>query len=317
MRLVLHIGTEKTGSTALQTCLRANRELLEGHGFAQFVMPGEIERHQLNNRQFAAAFAPFRIRDDYLQDYDLSSEEKLADYRAKVFQAFEAFLADLPAHIHTVLLSSEHLHSRVNDARHVAKLGAYLKPLFDDIVIIAYLREQSSLCRSYYFTAVRGGDPSSFEHFKTGCMTYSPYYNYEMFLGFWARAFDQSKLIVRLYNKSDLCGGDIRTDFLSLLSEYAEIDTSHFTFAKQSQNSSFGPVRMAMLKMLNKICPVDPDDRAKNYVRPRLLSYLERLPVLDVISENGNDDEIYERFESSNCQLAQVYLGRDENPFKR
>jgi hypothetical protein len=60
MRCILHIGTEKTGTTALQTALSSQREYLSNNGICYAKTPGG-----LNCRSLAAAFTSLGNRDDY------------------------------------------------------------------------------------------------------------------------------------------------------------------------------------------------------------------------------------------------------------
>ncbi len=46
MKLILHIGTHKTGTTALQQFLYANREPLVGHGF-HYATPPHVQEANL------------------------------------------------------------------------------------------------------------------------------------------------------------------------------------------------------------------------------------------------------------------------------
>ena len=60
VRCILHIGTEKTGSTSLQTALSVNREHLSERGIFYSKAAGS-----LNSRALAAAFCQYSS-DDYL-----------------------------------------------------------------------------------------------------------------------------------------------------------------------------------------------------------------------------------------------------------
>src|SRR5205085_4173050 len=74
-------------------------------------------------------------------------------------------------------------------------------------------RSQPELFLSTYSTAIKAGhtelDPPKVERDHR--------YNYEMMLCPWAEVFGEENLIVRIYDRKTLIGGDVIKDFLSIL----------------------------------------------------------------------------------------------------
>ena len=78
MRCILHIGTEKTGSTSLQTALSVNREHLSERGIFYSKAAGT-----LNSRALAAAFCQYSS-DDYLARLGLEDTTQHTFWRERL-----------------------------------------------------------------------------------------------------------------------------------------------------------------------------------------------------------------------------------------
>ena len=105
MKVIVHIGTEKTGTTSIQALLDRNREALSKHGFHVLRCAGK-----LNHRALPSFCARASRADDYLRNNAIDSDEKRESFRENLKQTFEAEISGLDSNIHTVLISSEHFH---------------------------------------------------------------------------------------------------------------------------------------------------------------------------------------------------------------
>src|SRR5262249_27414617 len=141
--LYLHIGTEKTGSTALQMVSGMNRGALIKHGIFYPLSPGKRNHTKLT---IFAADPPNAL--------DLRRLTRLfAD------DAYQRFKADFPGQLQAeiasarcprIYLSNEHLSSRLKTVEEVQRLAAVIRPLADDIKVVVYLRRQPELYLSTY-----------------------------------------------------------------------------------------------------------------------------------------------------------------------
>lgn len=136
---ILHIGTEKTGTTALQTILFRNRAALLERGISY--PTGRLAHHQLVN----CVAHPSR------------ATEKLTE--AEKQDCFHQLRAELSGLLpgSKVVVSSELCHSRLDSADaaqlllHLAESGARVER------IIVYFRDQCSLLESSYAEGVSAG----------------------------------------------------------------------------------------------------------------------------------------------------------------
>ena len=151
-RLLLHIGTEKTGTTAWQAWLAQQRDALDGLGFAVPASLGPTNHRRLPT----SCFNRDRI-DDFVTRAGLaqvSPSERQATYSAWQ-QAFAAEVALRPHH--TWLVSSEQFSSRLTSQAEVERLRDCLEPLFEEVALLLVLREPLQTAISAWTTLVRNG----------------------------------------------------------------------------------------------------------------------------------------------------------------
>ncbi|MBX9701922.1 MAG: hypothetical protein K2X74_20975, partial [Acetobacteraceae bacterium] len=203
-RAILHIGIGKTGSTTLQHLLAAARERLVPLGFAYPLSPGR------RNHLMLAVAASEEPRAAHL----LRTASRVGDAR-ELRQRFAADLgaemAGLPAGVHTVIFSSEHLSNQATSIEDVARLKALLDGWFDDYRILVYLRRQDEYEVSLYSTLLRSG--------KTGAEILPPpeaglldRHDLAGLLDRWGAVFGRGALMPRLFDRDAFVDGDLLAD---------------------------------------------------------------------------------------------------------
>ena len=125
MKCVLHIGTEKTGTTLLQHWMYANRENLERQRIALSSMLGKP-----NNRQLAAYFQ--KSFDDFLKSKSIRTAAEKERYFAGFLDRFAAEVAQKAEHNDIFVITSEHFHSRLENADGIEQLADFLRTIFDE-----------------------------------------------------------------------------------------------------------------------------------------------------------------------------------------
>ena len=210
---IVHIGTAKTGTTTLQTALLAASDGLAEHGVAYLPSPGMV-----NARELAAASVGEQGFDDHLDSIGATSPEGRRRFRDEAERRFAHQVAESSADTRTVVISSEHLHSRLVEPAMVDRFHALIEPHVGQVRIVCYLRPQIDLVASFHSTHLRNGGTDTFQQTNDKMLTTeSPYTNYELMLDRWASAFGEAAIEVRIFDRNAFTGGSILGDFAGLL----------------------------------------------------------------------------------------------------
>lgn len=201
-KLVLHIGSHKTGSTYIQKFLAVNNEELESRGvrvFSKDTFGGDKAGGNLN-----CWFDHSALKNSGVHIVD-GLVEALAESKSK--------------EIGTVIASSE-IFSWIFDPTIINKLSK-LFDFFDDIKVVCFLRRQDKLALSHYQQRIRTKAERSFFSGNNKALPkyqkhYDHYYDYNNRIGFWAAAFGHQNLEIRLFD-------DKNQGYSNILSEFSEI----------------------------------------------------------------------------------------------
>ena len=301
LKAIVHIGTEKTGTTSIQRYLYQNRTKLKGAGFHFLQCAGK------KNNQALPAYCLDEYRpDDYFRDRGIQTLEQRREFKRLFIKSFDSEIRGLPDHVTTVIMSSEHFHSRIRTEAELDNLSKLLTPYFDEIKIVCYLREQLTTCKSYYSTHLKSGGTDSFSEFLERCRPENTYFNYQEMLANWERGFGFYCLDVSLFLQEQFLHGDLLDDFT------AKIDTAlvgKLDKPGKVDNESLSPFGQALARAVNIIFPrstVMPDegvmrDRCKKIIMERL-SGRGQLPSVE------SRTSIYDSFIESNAIIQQKFF---------
>lgn len=193
--LVLHIGTHKTGTTAIQQAMADHAEFLRGRS---------IEPVNANSdRNLMEVFFPHRFR---LQFEDVDLEEKK--------RVFEAWSSSVEAR--TIVLSSEHMTRVAGSWQVLAQRAGTVFRDYRKVTIVLYVRRQDLLIESMYQEDLKNGN---IKH--TSILDYmdhkDPYkIDYYRELQWYRQHLPQAQVLVRLYTDA-VSSGDVFRHFLSTL----------------------------------------------------------------------------------------------------
>jgi hypothetical protein len=223
---ILHIGTEKTGSTSLQSCLGLNRGRFEESGY---FIPRTLAPHEkMLKHSYLAAISmnDRKLWDDLRRQFQMFDREGLNRGRRNLFISFSEEVASAPQLCRTAILSDEHCHSRLDSSEEVQNLKDFLDHFFEKYRIVLYLRPQHELAISQYGMFIANGicdidmlpplpPPAGYDK---RVYTRRAYFDYQALLDRWARVFGEDVLDPRIYGANELRGGDVVSDFTSALS---------------------------------------------------------------------------------------------------
>lgn len=307
MKCILHIGTEKTGTTLIQKWIYSNEENLSRQGVALTKTAGHP-----NNRMLAAMFQ--RNLDDYLRMIGVTDEAG----RKASFETFRANFRDeveaLSKDHHTVVLTSEHMQSRLKTHEEVAELATFIGEFFTDAEVVCYFREQSQFRRSLYSTALKSGKAISFQKFHADPFKYRHYYDYEFIMDKWVTAFGAGSVSPVMFDRNKMRHGDIRKDFIERT--MPDVDLGGLLYDVSSENESLSALQSVAVRLINERHPKFIKNQA-NSLRNRMVrsvigaAHLKRGSVSD-----GRSEEIFNGFAESNRRFFGKYFNADENLFE-
>ena len=235
MKCILHIGTEKTGTTSIQNFLLRNDSALSAHGIATSRALGLG-----NNRALPTYF--HSAVDDFARWHRLRTRAEVQAYFRPALDGFRREVEEAGRTCSTVLISSEHCHSRLSTREEIAALRAFLEPLFSEIEVHVYFREQSQLVQSNYSTWIEGGGgAASLTEFSREAVPGNPYYDYLALSQMWTAEFGASNYYPKVFSRAALQNEDVRADFLFNVLKIE--DSSNFDFSASNANQSLGAVQ--------------------------------------------------------------------------
>lgn len=238
--LYLHVGSEKTGTTSIQSALFHHRNRLRelDYFFPETFAVGA-------NVLLAAMFHPDPLSKPLF---------KVAiDKRGGTQESFRAhMLAQLEAEVHGVeahnlILSSEFLAAQSN----VADLKSFCDDLAERTQVVLYLREPVSLALSLHSTFIKSGgsDFPALKRIERGQLPIllDARRSVERLL----EHFDRADFQVRIFEEGQLANGNAVDDFLSMVG----LEDQVASFKAPRQNPSLSREALELMKLVNAHLP--------------------------------------------------------------
>jgi hypothetical protein len=269
MRVILHIGQSKTGTTSLQSFLSANRESLAKSGILYpDVYRGGIPLNVLEHNSFAEALCGFRRFPGF------SAEEYWCQFQEQIQQS----------ECHTLLLSGESFWGapqlwRVPEGEEV--LGSHLKKIRKlkefvgqkDCHVVLYLRRQDEWMDSNIPQLIRYEGLLKYPVYQNDAQTVNalaPYLDYAAMLDLWEQTFKGSKMTVIPYERDHLMNGDIVSDFMERIG--ADDKIAFLKSKKINEHASLSLEFILLKKFLNRL----PKSRAEERTIIDILTDLDK-----------------------------------------
>lgn len=273
MRLILHVGMHKTGTSALQALLRARTEELGRQGilYPTFGQHHDGAHHHLWR--------------------DLVDEEASRGFAASIMA--EALASPRP--IETVLLSSELLEKIGMDSRRSRYVPSFLAH-FDSVLVVYFMRNQSEVIQSIFKQwvkddAVRLGDgPASF------LTTHGQQLFYSKYAEWWASVDDHIELRAGLYD------GDW-SNLWACFQKITGVDLDG-SIDKQIYNPSMDGERLKLKHYLNRHVPRDSIDFSLN---KWLTSNFSNKPTTSLFRSHEDHAEFQSFYKDENTKLSRIW----------
>ena len=198
MKLALHIGTAKTGTTSLQTWFATNRDALGAQGVWYPRAPGAE-----NHRKLMVYARDSDKPDPSFGKFGIRTPAGHTAFRTRLRHdlTVEVAASQRLGH-HIWVMSSEHLHSKITTPAMITRLHDLLQPLFDDITVYLHLRPQIDLLVSNASQRARMGRAvTRAELTRDAVSSSSSYFNYNKIVGHWEDVFGADRIALQPFRR--------------------------------------------------------------------------------------------------------------------
>lgn len=306
MKLLLHIGNAKTGTTALQASLLASRKRLRAAGV--WLSLSTAAPNIANVRGLVAWAMDNDRSDDYLRINRLDDPARRAAWARDLKVALETEVAEAAAAgCDRFLVSSEHFFTQLIRPSETERLAALTRSLFADAEVICYLRRQDTAALSHYSELVRNGwVPPSVLPSEEFTRRPGGFLNYEDKLVLWADAFGDPAIRLFPHDPAQLHGGDVRTDFCHRLGLPA-LDRSDAQPARASLSADALHALIAYNREVGREARLDPAVRRE---RVALADYLiDHADPTPLRPSRDQVETFLARFSDRNAAIARRWNG--------
>ncbi len=306
MKLVLHIGTEKTGTSSIQGFLSSNRKLFLEQGYYYLSTPNSVLF-----RDLAAYALREGVSDEFFGNNSILNVEDERRFRNEFKARVQSEIALLPKHVHTVIASCEHLHSRIRFKDEVASIKALFSDYFESYKVIVYLRPQVDVAVSRYSTNLKSGVAinSDINQHLSDTFKRHGWYNYSTSLSIWDETFGLESMTVRLFDKGEFYRGDLIDDILNEVGGEAAVELRNQCQPPKTVNESITSLGQEILLSLNSKIPRANDNPVLKEFSQRVIGVVSnrckgkgRIPLASVAKE------LALQFDDSNRQVQQRYF---------
>lgn len=304
MECILHIGTEKTGSTTLQEFFHVNRSLLRNNGIIYTKSLGEKA-----NNEICLISYPLDRRDNLTEKAKIKSNDDLKEKQENLVKKFKKELNGIEGN--KVVISSELIQSRLINDEDVLNLKQVLEDVgFKTFKIVVYLRNPSDIAQSLYSTALKFGHswdsppPPTDNYFQNIC-------NHKATLMRFGNVFGVENLKPRLFERNKMVGGSIVSDFFDAIGESIPLDA----MISNDSNPSLSYTGTVLLSKINKSW-TRTIDGVPNFKRSDLVKFFEKFLSTSKFKLPSNlRNEYDDFFKDSNSWVRENFFSEKEHLF--
>ncbi len=303
--LYLHIGTPKTGTTAIQQICWDNADALSKRGICYPHFSYEYPRVQ---RRRNGHFLVGQVFSNGKRKKSLENQIR-EEGVAKVLDYFESF--------ESVVLSDENLWTAF--ARRGTGPLLYLKQRCDEkgvcLKVIVYLRRQDDLLESWCKQQIKEIDrsfsKSSVEETYEGMKTSFQYYRNVCEL---ANVVGKENLVVKRFDRSDFANGTVQGDFFGILGvdDISDLKVNH-----EEPNTSLSGNVVEIVRALVNSAEFTPGFRQTVKKAARFASNSAEPSYRPAFISDDEAKVFMERFAEDNAKLAEEYFGTEQGALFR
>lgn len=279
--IILHLGTGKTGTTAIQAFLRANKQFLESEGVRYL---GNLAPQARGFPDYARYLQATQGDDFLYAQSDLS----------RVFHSCPK---------HKAMLYSNEIHYES-----VKVLRAYRVAIGSNpFKVVVYLRRQDEFLQAHYAQSVV--DPTVRETLPIQEIAFNP--DHYALLDTYSKIFGKNNIIVRVYEKSGFPNRDLFQDFFEScrLPWKPDLVRPNKSLSNESRSRMF----IELLRIANSRLPEERHSEVVSTLEEYLGEKANKKSS-DAYSffTEYEMTAIMDRYSATNSLVAQEYLGRKD-----
>lgn len=276
MKLYLHIGQQKTGSTTIQKFFEVNRKKLLKNGY---IYPQSL---------------------GYDKQFDIYKRiDELMDSNSNLHKSF--FKELKKSNCQKLIISEENVFTLRDEL--LDKVTYFLNKYFEDVTLICYLRRQYDQAASLYQEVVKGKVHLKYNKWIQKKLKQG-YYDYNYVLKRWEDRMPSAKVIARPF--SNLIDGDIRKDILEAI-HFSQNSDLNFDEKYNYKNTGIDTLSIEILRVSNgyiKKGKVDDIEKFRKKIRDFVFArkFDKKLQL-----HHNQKMELWKSFYESNKILVEKY----------
>ena len=294
-KLILHIGSEKTGTTALQEILTKNEDLLRAVGVL-YPSSGRIHNGHFGLVDEINATVTG-------QHFEFLHQSSWCG--PGVWEELQEEISSFTGE--TVIISSEHLSSRLN-VTGIELMVSKLCEIADwEFNVLFYARRQDQLLQSAYSETLRNGGTQNVDQLVESALKHCRYFDYGLILEDWASVLSVGSVMLRPFD-NELQRVGLTSDFFQSIIGFVPDGMVYPTVQK---NQSLHPITCIVAQELNQLL-----ETKSHNCKQRTIWVLDELIKTDKAYSCQDDCsllshrariEILSEYESSNAKLFDKY----------
>lgn len=254
--------------------------------------------------------------------YGLKDSADQSELRHRIGEALSWQRDQLPDHVDRVVLSCANLYGAMTHPDAIGRLYDLLRPHFDDMELLVYVRRQDDAILADYVSAVRSGQTTASlaDHAET-CMdrerSRTPYLYYKQQLTKWLDVWGDESLILRRYAETDFIDGNLIADVLGVLLETWDPDLRDFTAVLPSEHPLSAPALVFLRRLSETLGTMTHAPEQESSVHP----ILRRVQPLSLpatprpIMPASLSQKIMAHFSLANRWLSTRFTSETDEPF--
>jgi hypothetical protein len=246
-RLILHIGTVKTGTSSIQESLGRSRNALLAH---------HIHYPTIRPYNHIFTLPPIFVKDPGRIDWFRRKLQPFEDKEIKVQgfarewrREFESCRRD-----DDFIISAEHLSAAFFVEEAVQRLKEFVEPYFEKVTIIAYIRHYDSWIPSEVQQSIKNGFSARNDIFAMvqNLQNCPPLMSYQKSLQKWVNVFGREAVVVRPFNPRSFYRNSLLSDFFHACG----LPADDISIPEIRTNESLSAHAVAFLHKYNQIYPL-------------------------------------------------------------